>query len=329
MKKFLLLICALVSAFSTAFAEKKEVTFNFSDPTTLTPSVAKPANSKATAVNDSVFSADGVKISFDKGTASTDCRIFTSSKGVTDLRLYAGSTLTVAAPEGKYLISVAFVGDGPAFSTTVGTIESSKNWSGCETYVVFSSAASKVSKVEVVYGDEDDKPEPAPEATGDGTLENPYNAMGATAVAAALETGAKTESDVYVKGIISSIKYSFSTQYGTATFNISDDGEDKYSFVVYGAYYLDNQKYADETKTNIAVGDKVIVCGKLMNYNGTAETASGEAYLYSLNGTTTGINNTVAAPYAANKSIYTLDGRRVAKAGAGIHIINGKKVLVK
>ncbi len=329
MKKFLLLICALVSAFTTAFADKKEVTFDFSDPTSLSPSVAKPANSKDANVNDSVFIADGVTISFAQNSASTACRIFTSSTGVVDLRLYAKSAMTVSAPENKKLISVTFSGTA-AMTTAVGTFEA-KSWTGSEASVVFTNTGtSKITSMTVVYGDEGETPDPAPEAQGDGTLENPYNATAANEVAAALESGAKTETDVYVKGIISAVTYTYSTKYGTATFNISDNGKDAYSFLVYGALYLDNTKYADDTKTNIKVGDEVVVCGKLMNYGGTTfETASGEAYLYSLNGTTTGISNTVAAPYAASKSIYTLDGRQVSKAAKGIHIINGKKVLVK
>ena len=334
MKKFLLLICALVSAFTTAFADKKEVTFDFSDPTTLSPSVAKPGISEDASVNDTIFYADGVKISFAQNSGSIPCRIFTSTKGVVNLRLYKTSTMTVTAPENMKLLSVTFVGT-LAMNTTVGTFQSkSKSWTGSESSVVFTNTGtSQITSMTVVYGDESDTPDPAPEAKGDGTLENPYNATAANNVAAALESGAMTDTDVYVKGIISSVTYTYSTKYGTATFNISENGKDAYSFLVYGALYLDNTKYADDTKTNIKVGDEVVVCGKLMHYVkdnvSTYETASSKAYLYSLNDATTGISNTVAAPYAAAKSIYTLDGRRVAKAAKGIHIINGKKVLVK
>ncbi len=331
MKKFLLLICALVSAFTTAFAETKEVTFDFTNPEGLTPAQEKPENSSGTAVNDVTFSNDGVTILFSKGSASNDCRIFASNKGVIDLRIYKGSTMTITAPTDKYIISVTLEGTKAAnVSTEVGTLNN-KLWTGSETSVAFTATATEqLNTVTVVYGDKDDAVdvEPAPEATGDGTLENPYNAKAANEAAAALTAGSKSENDVYIKGIISSVKYTYSTQYGTATFNISDSGTDLYPFTIYGVLYLDNTKYTDDTKTNIKVGDQVIVYGKLMNYSGTYETASGEAYLYSLNGTTTGINN-VAAPYAANKSIYTLNGCRVAKAVKGINIINGKKVLVK
>lgn len=169
--------------------------------------------------------------------------------------------------------------------------------------------------------------DPAPEATGDGTLANPYNAVAATNVAKALESGAKTETDVYVKGIISNVKYTYSTKYGTATFSISEDGKAANSFLCYGVYYFDNKAYDDEEATNIKVGDEVIICGKLMNYNGsTFETSNKEAYLYSLNGITTGINNITVAP-AAKQTIYSIDGRKLNKFVKGINIVNGKKVI--
>lgn len=169
-------------------------------------------------------------------------------------------------------------------------------------------------------------PEPTPDPVGDGTLANPYNAVAATNVAAALESGAKTEGDVYVKGIISSIKYTYSTGFGTATFSISEDGKAANSFLCYGVYYLDNKAYDDEKATNVNVGDEVIVCGKLMNYNGTYETSNKEAYLYSLNGITTGINNITVAP-TAKQTIYSIDGRKLNKLVKGINIVNGKKVI--
>lgn len=172
---------------------------------------------------------------------------------------------------------------------------------------------------------EDTTPEPNP--VGDGTLANPYNAVAATQAAAALAEGGKTESDVYVKGIISNVKYTYSTDFGTATFSISDDGQAANSFLCYGVYYLGNKAYDDDEATNIEVGDEVIICGKLMNYKGTTfETSNKEAYLYSLNGITTGINNITVAP-TAKQTIYSIDGRKLNKLVKGINIVNGKKVI--
>lgn len=122
-------------------------------------------------------------------------------------------------------------------------------------------------------------------ATGNGTLESPYNPKAASDVASALEDKGKTD-DVYVKGKISSVKYTFSAQYGTATFYISEDGSTNGTqFQVYSVYYLGNRAWVDGD-AQVAVGDEVIICGKLTNYGGTPETSSKEAYIYSLNGQT-------------------------------------------
>nr|MCR4859293.1 OB-fold nucleic acid binding domain-containing protein [Bacteroidales bacterium] len=130
------------------------------------------------------------------------------------------------------------------------------------------------------------------EASGDGTQASPYNAAGATAAASALEGGTKSDKDVYIKGKISSIKYTFNVDYGTATFNISEDGTTSGTqFLVYSVLYLGNRAWV-EGDTQIKIGDDVVILGKLMNYkdkntgNLTPETASKEAYIYSLNGKT-------------------------------------------
>lgn len=123
------------------------------------------------------------------------------------------------------------------------------------------------------------------ETTGTGTLENPLTATQAFDAVAAMEKGAVSEADYYVKGKISSIKYTFSAEYGTATFNISDDGTgNSKQFIAYSCYYFGNQPWAEGNK-QVNVGDEVIVCGKVVNYNGnTPEFASKKNYLVSLNG---------------------------------------------
>ena len=125
------------------------------------------------------------------------------------------------------------------------------------------------------------------EAKGNGTLDNPYNGAAANAVAGALASGAESDM-VYIKGKISSIKEEFSTQYGNATFYISDDGTTTGQFYVFRSLYLGNRKWTSGD-TQIKKGDEVVVCAKLTNYQGnTPETVQGATYLYSLNGQTTG-----------------------------------------
>ena len=127
---------------------------------------------------------------------------------------------------------------------------------------------------------EEDQPE------GNGTLADPYNAAAANKVASELSKDQKTD-NVYVKGKVSSVKYTFSADYGTATFNISKDGTTSGSqFTCYAVYYLGNRPWV-EGDAQIQVNDEVIICGKLVNYNGnTPESSSKEAYIYSLNGKT-------------------------------------------
>lgn len=123
------------------------------------------------------------------------------------------------------------------------------------------------------------------DATGYGILDYPFTACMANVLAGNLEQGETTPEDYYVKGKIADIKYTFSEQYGTATFFISRDGSNDYTFQAYSVYYLENKPWV-EGNTQIKVGDEVIICGKLTNYNGTPETASKKAYIYSLNGVT-------------------------------------------
>jgi hypothetical protein len=124
------------------------------------------------------------------------------------------------------------------------------------------------------------------EQGGLGILESPMSPNQANVIAGTLEKGQTSEEDYYIKGKIASIKYEFSAQYGTATFFISIDGQNDFTFQCYSVYYLENKPWV-EGNTQIKVGDEVIICGKLVNFNGnTPETASKKAYIYSLNGKT-------------------------------------------
>ena len=161
-----------------------------------------------------------------------------------------------------------------------------------------------------------------------GTAASPINVADALADAIAIGTKASTN-DFYVKGKISSIKYEYSAEHGTATYNISEDGTAGTEFTVYSSYYFDNKSW-QEGDNQIAVGDEVIVCGKIINYNGnTPEFASKQNYLVSLNGNTaTGIQDVRLSE--TKGAVYNLTGQRVGKpTQKGIYLIKGKKVLVK
>ena len=137
----------------------------------------------------------------------------------------------------------------------------------------------------------DTPPTPSGEAKGSGTLEDPYNAVAANNYASALASGAKSDKEVYIKGIISRIANNgeFGTQYGNASFYISDDGTTNNEFYVFRTLYLGNKKYDNTSDPNIKVGDEVIIYGLVTNYMGnTPETSANESYIYSLNGKTEG-----------------------------------------
>ena len=120
------------------------------------------------------------------------------------------------------------------------------------------------------------------QATGDGSKENPFNSVAANQMASKLASGAKTDKQYYIKGKVVSVKEAFSAQFGNASFYISDDGKEDNKFYVFRTLYLGNEKWT-EGKTNVAVGDEVVVCGSLTNYMGnTPETVQGETYLVSL-----------------------------------------------
>lgn len=143
-------------------------------------------------------------------------------------------------------------------------------------------------------------PGPGGEAKGTGTLDDPYNPLGAVNAVKNLTWTSNTDyestGDVYVKGKISKIAsggtFTEGGTYGNASFYISEDGTEKDEFYCFRILYLGNKKF-EEGQTDIKVGDEVVVYGQLMNYRGnTPETVAGKAYLYSLNGKTDGGGDT-------------------------------------
>ena len=121
---------------------------------------------------------------------------------------------------------------------------------------------------------------------GDGTLQNPYNTAGVVNYIKTLGSDVESPGQVYVKGTIVSVKEEYGLQFGNATFDIGDPGTGV-TFTAYQLNYFDNKKYTGGT--NIKVGDEVILFGHVVNFRGnTPETVRGKAYLYSLNGQTSG-----------------------------------------
>ena len=132
------------------------------------------------------------------------------------------------------------------------------------------------------YQEEDNEVVIAPE--GDGTFENPFNVAGVLQYINTLEAGVESDKDVYVKGVVISVREPFSTQYGNATFTMSDDDEGSNVFTFYRGLYFGNKKYSNANDVNVVELDKVVICGRVMNYGGnTPETAQGKAFIVTIN----------------------------------------------
>lgn len=124
-----------------------------------------------------------------------------------------------------------------------------------------------------------------------GTAALPYSVAEAIEFCGGLT--APTTIDFYVSGVISKIVYTFSEQYGTATFWMSDTGEyygdTTKDFEAYSVYWFGKEPWADGDE-QIEVGANVVVVGQLTNYKGTAETNSKAAGIYKINGQTNSDN---------------------------------------
>lgn len=110
--------------------------------------------------------------------------------------------------------------------------------------------------------------------TGQGTAEEPFNVERALAL---VESGNNDPTaEVYVKGIISQVNEVDTGKYGNATYFISDDGTDAKQLEIYRGYYLNGDKFTEDTKDMLALGKKVTIAGKLVLYGGsTIEFTSG------------------------------------------------------
>ena len=123
------------------------------------------------------------------------------------------------------------------------------------------------------------------EPAGDGTKDSPFNVAGVLAYLEELGPDVESTKDIYVTGVVTSVKEAFSTQYGNAQFVISDTDEGTNQFTFYRGLYLGNKKYSNENDVNIQEDDVVVICGKIVNYKGsTPETVQNKAYVVSING---------------------------------------------
>lgn len=115
--------------------------------------------------------------------------------------------------------------------------------------------------------------EVTPVEEGDGSKEKPYSATQANTVAAALAADAFSETPVYVRGKIVSLKDDYVNsveKYGTLSLYISNDGTKEKQFYVYAMRDVEGAKFTDAAAvaTKFAAGKDIVVYGYLQNFKG-------------------------------------------------------------
>lgn len=116
---------------------------------------------------------------------------------------------------------------------------------------------------------------------GSGTAADPYNVSAALELISTLGADVNS-SDIYVKGIISSISEIDTGTYGNATYFISDTGKEANQLEIYRGYGLNGDKF---TKSDdIKVGDEVVVFGKVVSFRGNTPEFTQGSKIVSING---------------------------------------------
>lgn len=167
------------------------------------------------------------------------------------------------------------------------------------------------------------KPAADPSVDITNTPETAYTVAKAFELIAA---GQGLDTKVYVKGYITKIK-EVNTQYKNATYWLNDDNNynEGTALQVFRGKYLDGADFTAEDQ--IKVGDQVVVCGQLVDYNGTYEINSGSS-IYSINGTTA--VEGIKAAAQEDGQVYNLLGQPVsADTKDQILVKNGKKFINK
>jgi len=162
---------------------------------------------------------------------------------------------------------------------------------------------------------------PAGEAKGDGTQANPYNVSAVLKYTSALAADTNSDKEVYFEGIICNDPSIDTSSYGNASFKVSDDGTDNNSFYVFRTFDIGGNKFTASDK--VKKGDKVVICGTVVNYKGnTPETAGNKSHLVSINGSTEGGSstggNTDDTPSAGSSEGLSIDGATVTLTNSAV-----------
>ena len=265
-----------------------------------------------------VVTVQGPKTTYNGTVELVDVAVVSVKKSL--VKIEEGAVQAFDANGGDFLVRLTVNGDGPYINMD----DAAKTWLGISaivktdstTNITFhvannESEAARTATIEFTSSAGSTKSTVTASVSQmglSGTLTNPFSVAQAIEYCNTLD--GTSANDFFVKGIVSRIVSGGEFgSYGNATFYISDDGEflgedDKncdtsHDFEVYRAIYLGNEKWT-EGQANISVGDEVLVSGKLTLYKGISETASGQAYVYSINGATTDENGVGSLAYPFN-----------------------------
>ena len=248
---------------------------------------------------------EGFTITVSAATGNTPNRFWKGNSG--RLRLYSG-TLTVSG-SGIKTIEFIYANNCNLQTSSEGGELKDHVWVGDADEVVFVAGKTFLDKI-VINGNAE-APEEVEDDLDHGTEDDPISV--AAAVHAAEVVGKKeSKNDFYVAGTISSIvvddnntpyTYSRILENGNyaneATYYISDDKGNE--FEVFRGKYFEGQSWA-EGMADIAEGDKVLVCGKIINFQGAVpEFVSGKSHLVLLNGK--GYEEPVVVPTITNVTV--------------------------
>lgn len=153
-------------------------------------------------------------------------------------------------------------------------------------------------------------------ATATYAFQNTQNtAMTVAEALAWIEAGKDATTEQYIAGYITEIT-EVSTSYGNATYNIADAIGSTDELVVFRGKYINGEKFT--TEDQIEVGDKVLIYGKLKDYNGTPEVDTNNHIVSIIEDVSVGIEE--IATENAPVEYYNLQGVKVANPIDGIFI---------
>jgi hypothetical protein len=139
--------------------------------------------------------------------------------------------------------------------------------------------------------------------TGTGTKNDPFNV--AAALAKCEETGStETTQEYYATGYVVEVG-EYNSTYGNISLVISDTKEGANQLTVYRAAGPDKAKITD--KNFVKKGDKVLVCGHLINFKGNTPEFTQGCYIVSVNAGTSTVVGSADAPKTVAEAIAAIN----------------------